>query len=90
MAKPGGRVQVADIILIGAEVAPEGMWASGCAAEDVILDHMHAAGLVDCRLVGLTGFQTSDVTKGAYIAARKPLASAVPRDQPTATSVAPS
>ncbi len=74
--KPGGRLQIADMVRADAgEVASSDSWAS-CVAGTVepqnYLALLRAAGFVHAELVGFTGYKTAAATIGATFRARRP------------------
>jgi arsenite methyltransferase len=74
--RPGGRVQVADMVRDAAVDAPScGSWAD-CVAGTVepkrYLDMLEAAGFGNAELVSFTGYRTAPTTIGATFRAVKP------------------
>ncbi len=74
--KPGGRLQIADMVRDGADEAPScGTWAdcvSGTVEPQRYLEMLNAAGFRGSELVSLTGYRTAPSTIGATYRARKP------------------
>ena len=77
--KPGGRLQMADMVRDGqrddeAEESSEGSWAdcvAGTLRPDCYLQMLEEAGFLEAELVATTGYRTSPATIGAIFRARK-------------------
>lgn len=77
--KPGGRLQIADMVResedCGSSGAEAGSWADcvqGTLLADRLLEIIAEAGFTDAELAGLTGYRTSASTNGALVRALRP------------------
>ena len=76
--EPGGRFQMADILLephvTPAEVASKGSWSdwiAGALWERSLLEMLARAGFAEARVHRWTGYRTSSCTEGALVSAIK-------------------
>ena len=77
--KPGGRLQLADMIRISEDIyvseSTGGTWADcvqGTLTADKLLEIITDTGFTDAILVELTGYRTSNITNGALVTALRP------------------